>query len=333
MAYNYYNIPFISINTMTNEKTKEKHQPRLSEQLGADNVALLTPFRKGHFQINGIEHYHPAFLVSEDAKENLIYPQGFLIMDARKGYFTDRSYLDSFELRYTLEGEGFLEYNGRKYTLRPGEGYWIDCKKWHYYGTTDTKWTSTIFHINGSLTQCIYNQFASNNYVKFSRQNCPNFEMLQMQVLKAASKHIPFGEYQISCYLNILLTELLTSQTNESHAATKTDTIANIIAYVRDNYTDDITIEHLMHQFGISRTLLCKNFKTYTGFSIKQYIITLRINHAKFLLTNTDYSVEQISELVGFHNTTHFIKHFQSKIGLTPLQFKKTIITIRNTIT
>ncbi|CUX23161.1 hypothetical protein BN3590_00342 [Clostridium sp. C105KSO15] len=31
MAYNYYNIPFISINTMTNEKTKEKHQPRLSE--------------------------------------------------------------------------------------------------------------------------------------------------------------------------------------------------------------------------------------------------------------------------------------------------------------
>ncbi|CUX23180.1 AraC-like ligand binding domain protein [Clostridium sp. C105KSO15] len=114
-------------------------------QLGADNVALLTPFRKGHFQINGVEHYHPAFLVSEDAKQNLIYPQGFLIMDARKDYYTDRSYLDSFELRYTLEGEGFLEYNGRKYTLRPGEGYWIDCKKPHYYGTTDTNGLAQSF--------------------------------------------------------------------------------------------------------------------------------------------------------------------------------------------
>lgn len=323
MAYSYHGLPLHTVFDIINNKNKAKHYKKLSNSFNENQISKLQTFHQGNFQLSGTNHFMPDFIISDDAKKTLNYPQGFLIMEADSAYYTDRSNLDSYEIRFTLNGKGFLEYRGEKYELKEGEGFFIDCKEKHRYGTLEDQWTSTIFHVNGPLVETLFAKYSSDNNVKFSILTCPNFEMLQIQVLKASQKIMPYREYKLSCLLDLLLTELLTTKGGALLLDSGKDTIASIINYLEEHYQDDITLEMLTHDFGINRTNLCREFKNYTGFSIKKYILTLRMNQAKKLLQNSNYRVEEISEIVGFHDTAHFIQIFKKMVGVTPHQFRQ----------
>lgn len=323
MSINYQELPFYTIFNSLNNENKSWHYERLLHTFDKDQVSLLQKFHIGTFHLSGTNHLMPEFLINEEAKASLNYPQGFLIMEANESYYTNRSELESYELRFTLDGEGALQYRGQKYTIKKGDGFFINCCEPHLYYTTGTQWTSTIFHINGSMVGTIFNKYAADGNVKFSASSCPNFEMLQFQVLKASQKIIPYRDYKISCLIDILLTELLTSKSENFRMNTKGEVLPQIINYLGTHYTEDITIEQLTHNFGINRTKLCEEFKNYTGFTIKQYLLTLRINYAKLLLQSTQDSIDIISEKAGFHDTAHFIHLFKKNIGVTPLQFRK----------
>lgn len=323
MAYYYHELSLFTISDFVNDKNKNKHYKKLSGSLSESQLSRLQSFHQGSFQLSGKNHFMPDFIVSDEAKKFLNYPQGFLIMEADAAYYTNRSDLDSYEIRFTLDGVGFLEYRGEKYEIKKGEGFFIDCKEKHLYGTSGNNWISTIFHINGPLVEKIFMRFSADNNVKFSASTCPNFEMLQVQALKASQKVMPYREYRISCLLDLLLTELLTTKGGALLPDSGKDIMAKIIYYLEESYQEDITLEMLTHKFGINRTNLCREFKNYTGFSVKKYILTLRMNQAKLLLQNSNYHVEEISEIVGFHDTAHFIQIFKKMVGVTPHQFRQ----------
>lgn len=323
MSINYNELTFFTVfNSLSNEN-KNRHYERLLHTFDENQVSLVQKFHIGTFHLSGTNHYLPEFPVTEEAKAALNYPQGFLIMEADGSYYTDRSNLESYELRFTLDGEGALQYRGQKYSLKKGDGYFINCREPHLYYTAGTQWTSTIFHINGSTVGTIFNKYAANGNVKFSANTCPNFEMLQFQVLKASQEIIPYRDYKISCLIDILLTELLTSKSEDIRRNTKEDILPQIINYLQTHYAEDITLEQLTHMYGINRTKLCEEFKNHTGFTIKKYLLTFRINHAKLLLQSTPDSIDIISETVGFHDTAHFIHLFKKIVGTTPLQYRK----------
>lgn len=322
MSYSYHDLPLFTLSNFVNDKNKEVHYRHLSGKISDTELKKIRPFHQGSFQLSGTNHFMPDFIVSEEAQQHLLYPQGFLIMDADSTYFTDRQNLESYEISFTLEGEGFLEYRGIRYQIKKGEGYFIDCREHHLYGTASDKWVRTIFHINGRLAETLFLKYAADGSVKFSSNSCPNFEMLQLQVLKTAQKIMPCREYRVSCLIDLLLTELLSTKNAVSTPASMQNAIEAVIHHLGNHYNQDITLAALSHDFGINRTQLCREFKNYTGFSVKQYILTLRINHAKLLLKNSSCRVEEISELIGFHDTAHFIQIFKKMIGITPHQFR-----------
>jgi quercetin dioxygenase-like cupin family protein len=76
------------------------------------------------------------------AKEHLIYVQetGRLrLLEAK--HVTSRKNLDSYLLVSVLGGEGTLEYQGNRFSLRPGLCFWIDCREAHrYYSSKENPW-------------------------------------------------------------------------------------------------------------------------------------------------------------------------------------------------
>ena len=323
MPVQYDKLPFFTIYNHLSDHTKNIHYEKMLNTFDSHQVSLFREFHIGHFQLSGVNHFMPEFLISSETKKMLNYPQAFLIMEANHNYYTDRSHLDSFEIRFTLSGEGSLTYRNRKYQLKAGEGYWIDCREPHYYQTEGDSWTSTIFHLNGSLARTIFAQYASDGNVKFTSESCPNFEMLQFQILKATQKVMPYYEYHLSCLIDILLTELLSSKALHDKQPVSNSSMQDLIYYLQEHYMDDITIEDLMHRFGFSRTNLCREFKNYTGFTIKKYILELRMNQAKRLLHSSEKCVEEIAAQVGFHDTAHFVQMFKKATHSTPLQYRK----------
>ena len=73
---------------------------------------------------------------------------------------------------------------------------------------------------------------------------------------------------------------------------------------------------------GISEAYFRRLFKAQTGLSPKQYLLDIRINHAKQLLCDNAQPIARIAEYCGFTNPYHFSRAFHSRTGLTPSDYR-----------
>lgn len=64
-------------------------------------------------------------------------------------------------------------------------------------------------------------------------------------------------------------------------------------------------------------------FTKHTGSTIHQYILDVRIRHARTILLNSDQPLSVIAEQVGFNSNTYFSTYFRQVTGLSPAQFRK----------
>ena len=96
-----------------------------------------------------------------------------------------------------------------------------------------------------------------------------------------------------------------------------------IIDYVSANYTGDVSLNALSKRFFISKAGLLNCFKTAMNCTIGEYVMKLRLNKAKQYLSSTKKSVEEISALCGFSSGAYMGFIFKSKVGLSPLQYRK----------
>lgn len=314
----YSELPFYHLSYTMSETNKE----RVYREFPSEKVSLLSPYHQGRFLLNGTSHIMEEFMVRSEAKDALAYPQGFLIMEAGPGYFTEREELPSYELRFCFAGKGELQYAGRRYTISPGEGFWIDCRRPHRYAAIETPWVCSIFHLDGMPLKAIYKAYCVEGNVTFSADRFPDFERLQLEVLRNTQALTAYRDYKTSAQICDLLTGLLLSRAAAA-GEQQEGFIPSVCRYLKENIHEDITLETLCQRFAVSRNKLCTDFRSQTGFSVKNYLLILRINHARQLLRSSTRSVEQISEACGFHDTAHFIQMFKKQTGLTPLQFRK----------
>ncbi len=85
----------------------------------------------------------------------------------------------------------------------------------------------------------------------------------------------------------------------------------------------DWNISDISKKLGISRSHLQRLYKELFSTSIKDDIITIRMNKAMHLLAHTDFKVQEIAEHCGYNNENHFMRQFKEKIGVTALQYRK----------
>ena len=99
--------------------------------------------------------------------------------------------------------------------------------------------------------------------------------------------------------------------------------ISDCIQYLRENYSQKITIEELSNNFFLSKSYLSSLFRQATGSSVVEYLQHIRIDKACELLTGTDLSITEISALVGYTDYRFFNKSFKKITGCTAQQYRK----------
>ena len=95
------------------------------------------------------------------------------------------------------------------------------------------------------------------------------------------------------------------------------------LAFVEENYNSNISLSDMASHSCCSEFHFSRLFKKVTGYSPYEYIVKYRVNKAKNLLKNTDKSVEDIAECVGFGSASNFIRTFREFEGMTPLKYRK----------
>lgn len=93
--------------------------------------------------------------------------------------------------------------------------------------------------------------------------------------------------------------------------------------YLRENSARKITLREVARHFYISTSHLSHSFKEETGLSPIRYVHMCRIEKAKALLRDTELTVGEVAETVGFNDRTFFSRLFKRMTGLSPYQYRE----------
>lgn len=100
--------------------------------------------------------------------------------------------------------------------------------------------------------------------------------------------------------------------------------VASIICeYIDMHFTEDINRNILAEIVYLDPDYTARLFKKETGISLMNYIIKKRVEMAKDLLSNTELSVNLISDKVGYSNYSYFTKLFKKETGYTPVDYRR----------
>lgn len=102
---------------------------------------------------------------------------------------------------------------------------------------------------------------------------------------------------------------------------------AAVKEYIKMHFAEDITLDMLADLSGFNKYYLSKQFSKVYGTAPISYLLERRILHSEELLKTTDYSVNQISDIVGFSSANYFSQSFKRYTGMTPLSFRETHFT------
>jgi len=150
------------------------------------------------------------------ALKNLFYLEAFSVFTCGQDFYTKRANYNSFMILYTYEGSGRLEYEGRSYSLSPGDGFFIDCRRYQHFMTAGEYWKHSVFHLNGPLLPYIFEEYLGNGSAVFSQPLTGSYHAALEQLLLIYSRSEIYREWLASSCINGILTELLTAALDRS---------------------------------------------------------------------------------------------------------------------
>lgn len=88
----------------------------------------------------------------------------------------------------------------------------------------------------------------------------------------------------------------------------------------------DLVVDDLVQELAVSRSVFFKKLKTLTGLAPIEFIKDMRINRAVQLIETGEYSMTQISYMVGINDPRYFSKCFKNKMGMTPTEYRDKVL-------
>lgn len=99
--------------------------------------------------------------------------------------------------------------------------------------------------------------------------------------------------------------------------------VEEVEAYVEKNYSKEISLGSIASKFYINSSYLSQVFKREKNIKFIDYITSIRLNKAKYLLENTDMKANEISEAIGYSDSRYFREVFVKHVKETPTQYRK----------
>ncbi|MBO6241591.1 MAG: AraC family transcriptional regulator [Butyrivibrio sp.] len=262
---------------------------------------------------------------SEFAKSNLFYLQEIGNLKAQKTHTSKRQNLSSFLFFYVKSGSGFLDYQGREYEIKQGDCVFIDCHNPYSHRTSENLWSLEWIHFNGNVVLPIYLKYIERGgQPVFHPDNPDELQKIFDKLGSIAHSADYIRDIRINEVLSSLLTFIMSFSWNPD--IIPTDSNAKIFfglrEYLDSHYPEKITLDNLADKFLINKYALSRGFKEQFGTSIINYLLSVRITHAKQLLRFTSDSIEEIGNQCGITPLYYFSRIFKQIEGISPMEYR-----------
>ena len=128
-------------------------------------------------------------------------------------------------------------------------------------------------------------------------------------------------------YMEILIIRLMRNIAldipSEPPAVSTNRQCAAVRRYIDLHFKEPLTLELLAEEGHMNKYYLSHAFKREYGISPINYMISRRTEESKYLLAETDLSMSQIAQLLGFSSLSYFSQVFRKTQGLTPMEYRQ----------
>lgn len=254
-----------------------------------------------------------------------------------------------FEISLILSGKGVYSTTSGEYHFEKGDIFLFSTNEYHYI--TDVEYGEDPFFqiLNIQFapafiytSDCAKDTLFMNIFLHRTAQFChmltrdnpctPSIRQIFHDMKREC-------EEKKACYRtqtrNQLLSVLISifrnynyAETSESSAPTyNIEGLQKAIAYMNENYSDDLSLDSIAQAAFLSKFHLMHLFKSAYNMTVWDYINIKRIDKALFLLANSNENVLTIATKSGFNNSTNFHRIFKKITGLTPKEYRQSAHT------
>ena len=255
--------------------------------------------------------------------------------------FWELVYIDKGEMICTAGKKQFILKSGELTFHSPGEYHnlsgngrvdsYVNVLTFASDGTDMDYFSGKIFQLNAE-EKALFSMLIGEGLASLSKDDESDPLLHGMSVKDDA----PFGYGQmIKNLLEIFLIKLKRNKdvlSKESRRRYRVDgvnisaRIKEVVDYLGESLYGKITISELALRFGISESLLKKEFSEYYSGGIINFYHKRKIEEAKRLIKKAELSFSEIADKLGFDNPQYFSKFFKKMAGMTPSEYKKSVI-------
>lgn len=236
-----------------------------------------------------------------------------------------------YYLIYIMNGFGYYKIKGKEYKVpagsivlyRPGD-------EQDYYYLHEDQTELFWIHFSGYAVNELLRKYhlSDNNIYSVGIQteciNLFNKVIHEMQI-----KNPLYEQSCVNYFLNLLLNFSRTNLQHQGDQSFKNSFIEATVKKMHIEYQNDHPVNYYAKQSNLSVYQFIHKFKELTGTSPMKYIERIRIDKSKELLTNTDLTVTEVADIVGYNNPFYFSRVFKKNTGSTPSAYRIDIKTIK----
>lgn len=133
-------------------------------------------------------------------------------------------------------------------------------------------------------------------------------EELNDAIEKAIRKNYPDADFSVE---------------SENTGISAEEVIAIIHSKIEQNYQENIQLADFASRYFFSKEYLSRLFKAKFGCNIYEYLIRVRMEHARTLLLDPERRILDIAQSIGYADANYFSKAFRNFCGQTPSEFRR----------
>lgn len=280
-------------------------------------------------------------LIPQKDKQNIDFPCVPFCVEQTKVVQSDFPHIHDFQqMTVILHGQGELSVNGVSQRIHSGNAYVIGSYIPHYLKNTQGLElvnilfrTEDLLRFSGSLKKQIGFQSlfmlpanaeggSFGHILTLNYQDHEQIIQLVHTILAEVKTREPGNEVLVQACFMILVTMFSRLYGSTPLYVPKENELSRITSFIRQNYSHPICMSDIAHSAMISERKARELFTKEFHCSPMQYLMSVRLKHASYLLRFSDLSVSEIAQQVGFEDNNYFSRCFRQNMNMTPSEYR-----------
>lgn len=231
--------------------------------------------------------------------------------------------IECYQFEYVTEGKGYIEINNSVAEVTAGDFFLIRRNvPRKLYSDKKTPMGKIFVTVKGYLIDTMVKSYGFDADLNIVKADVGTYFNTIIDKINKSKLQTAKLRNDIVCELLKILQDSYLC--HFGHKLQGSDQIAYEIAqYIAKNLHKKISLRELCDHFFLGETQLIKVFKRKYDDTPMNYIQNMRISKAMYFIRNTDNSIAEIAERLGFSDPGYFSKVFKKYYGISPLACRK----------